>query len=70
MSLPREMLASGEINAENDNIEEGVQEPISKADEFEAFRQSNACYIEALFFLSDSTLLVLLSGQEMRILDT
>jgi hypothetical protein len=70
MSLPRDMLVSAEIKAENDNIEEGVQQPFSHTDEFEAFRQSDACYIEALFFLSDSTLLVLLSGQEMRILDT
>lgn len=27
-------------------------------------------YIEALYFLSDSTILMLLSGQEIRVLDT
>ena len=62
MTLPRELLASGEINIENENLEEGVSEPLNQPDEFEAFRQSDACNIEAIFFLSDSTLLVLLSG--------
>ena len=35
-----------------------------------AFEDSQNSYIEALFFLSDSTILILLSGQEIRILDT
>jgi hypothetical protein len=29
MSLPRDMLVSAEIKAENDNIEEEVQQPFS-----------------------------------------
>jgi hypothetical protein len=39
-------------------------------DQFLAFKQPETCYIEGLYFLSDSTILILLSGQEMRILDT
>lgn len=37
---------------------------------FEAFMHPQMCNVEALFFLSDSTLMVLLSGQEIRVLDT
>ena len=64
MSIPRDQLLSTELDLDN------VQELSADSDEFEAFKQLNACYIEAMFFLSDSTLLVLLSGHEMRILDT
>jgi hypothetical protein len=39
-------------------------------DEFLAFKYPDTCYIEGLHFLSDSTILILLSGLEMRILDT
>ena len=38
--------------------------------DFSAFTYYNTCYIEGLYFMSDSTLMVLLSGQEIRILDT
>lgn len=43
---------------------------IHDQDEFMAFRHPEFCFIEGLYFLSDSTILILLSGQEMRILDT
>lgn len=39
-------------------------------DEFFPFKCPETCFIEGLYFLSDSTILILLSGQEMRILDT
>lgn len=73
MSIPRDQLTSVEISNEEQKSSE--EQPIvttnpTLSDEFEAFKQLDTCYIEAMFFLSDSTLLVLLSGLEMRILDT
>jgi hypothetical protein len=59
-------------------VEEEAKQLISEAstrdssdeDPFLAFKQPNTSYIEGLFFLSDSTILILLSNNEMRILDT
>lgn len=46
-----------------------VQEP-ENAKIFRAFNMPETALIQAIYFLSDSTLMIILSGQEIRILDT
>ena len=46
------------------------EENKSEVTDFLAFQHSDTCYIESMIFLSDSTLLIFLSGSEIRILDT
>ena len=47
-------------------------EPVNRLSvlDFDSFKAYDTAFIEAIHFLSDSTLLILLSGQEIRILDT
>lgn len=66
------------FNDQNEEVERSDETTRSSSSEdpakneaiFEAFKHPSMYSIEALFFLSDSTLLMLLSGQEIRILDT
>lgn len=60
--IPEDPFMEVEEESKKNDSKKSVKLQDDDEDQFLAFKQPEICYIEGLYFLSDSTILILLSG--------